>query len=73
MSNNIRKNIIINANIKKDLYINNIKKDIIFNAVMDGWKVKKLKEDQIEISKSKNEINEINDVHIILNKLMNNN
>jgi hypothetical protein len=62
----------MSGNIKNNIK-NNIKKDIIYNAVMDGWKVKRLKKDKIEISKSKNEINEINEinnVNVILNKLM---
>jgi hypothetical protein len=56
----------MNANI-------DVKKNIIYNAVMSGWKVKKLKKDKIEISKSKKHIGEHIDEHLILNKLISNN
>lgn len=47
-----------------------MKKEIIYNAVMDGWKVRKLKTDKIELTKAKKNINENIDIQKILKELI---
>ena len=47
-----------------------IKKEIIYNAVMDGWKVKKLKTNKIELTKTKNANNENIDLEKVIKELI---
>uniref|UniRef100_A0A6C0JHX8 Uncharacterized protein n=1 Tax=viral metagenome TaxID=1070528 RepID=A0A6C0JHX8_9ZZZZ len=70
--NNLDKNDISSSNIRLDI-ITMYKMTFVYNALLNGWTVKKLKDNKFEFSKNKEEIKKEVYLDNYLNKFVNTN